>query len=152
MTRYLVAIHHPDGYDGSLEDEAMHRDIDALSRGIQWLWHDLQNHTGGQADDVFRVPLGNSVWSTGKAEITLGQKSAWGKRAALESRCSPEFREARLWTTSEKLPTSRELSRRLHSYPVTSKRLGSTCSCESRHSLTSVGRVSKMKRRYRSTF
>ena len=32
MTQYLVAIHHPDGYDGSLEDEAMHRDIGALNR------------------------------------------------------------------------------------------------------------------------
>ncbi len=31
MTRYLVAIHHPDNYDASLEDEAMHRDIDALN-------------------------------------------------------------------------------------------------------------------------
>jgi hypothetical protein len=31
MTRYLVAIHHPDDYDPSLEDEAMHRDIDALN-------------------------------------------------------------------------------------------------------------------------
>jgi hypothetical protein len=27
----LVAIHHPDGYDGSLEDEAVERDIDALN-------------------------------------------------------------------------------------------------------------------------
>ena len=32
MTQYLVAIHHPDGYDGSLEDEAMRRDIHALNR------------------------------------------------------------------------------------------------------------------------
>ena len=32
MAQYLVAIHHPDGYDGSLEDEAMHRDIHALNR------------------------------------------------------------------------------------------------------------------------
>jgi len=31
MTRYLVAIHHPDNYDGSSEDEAMHRDIDLLN-------------------------------------------------------------------------------------------------------------------------
>ena len=31
MTQYLVAIHHPDDYDPSLEDEAMHRDIDALN-------------------------------------------------------------------------------------------------------------------------
>ena len=28
---YLVAIHHPDGYDGSTEDEAMCRDIFALN-------------------------------------------------------------------------------------------------------------------------
>jgi len=31
MTQYFVAIHHPDGYDGSLEDETMHREIDALN-------------------------------------------------------------------------------------------------------------------------
>ena len=31
MTRYLVAIHHPDDYDPSLEDEAMDRDIDVLN-------------------------------------------------------------------------------------------------------------------------
>lgn len=32
MTRYLVAIHHPDDYDASREDEAMHRDIDILNQ------------------------------------------------------------------------------------------------------------------------
>jgi hypothetical protein len=31
MPQYLVAIHHPDGYDGSLEGEAMVRDIDVLN-------------------------------------------------------------------------------------------------------------------------
>jgi hypothetical protein len=31
MTQYLVAIHHPDDYDPSLEDEAMARDIDVLN-------------------------------------------------------------------------------------------------------------------------
>jgi hypothetical protein len=31
MTQYLVAIHHPDDYDPSTEDEAMARDIDALN-------------------------------------------------------------------------------------------------------------------------
>ena len=29
--KYLVAIHHPDDYDPSVEDEAMHRDIDVLN-------------------------------------------------------------------------------------------------------------------------
>jgi hypothetical protein len=32
MPQYLVAIHHPDDYKPSLEDEAMHRDIHALNR------------------------------------------------------------------------------------------------------------------------
>ena len=31
MPEYLVAIHHPDGYDESTEDEAMGRDIDVLN-------------------------------------------------------------------------------------------------------------------------
>jgi hypothetical protein len=31
MPQYLVAIQHPDGYDGSLEGEAMERDIGALN-------------------------------------------------------------------------------------------------------------------------
>ena len=31
MSQYLVAIHHPDNYDPSKEDEAMARDIDALN-------------------------------------------------------------------------------------------------------------------------
>ena len=35
MTQFLVAIHHPDNYDASCEDEAMHRDIDALNEEMQ---------------------------------------------------------------------------------------------------------------------
>lgn len=35
MTQYLVAIHHPDDYDASLEDEAMHRDIDVLNEEME---------------------------------------------------------------------------------------------------------------------
>jgi hypothetical protein len=31
MPQYLVAIQHPEGYDGSLEGEAMMRDIHALN-------------------------------------------------------------------------------------------------------------------------
>ena len=31
MPQYLVAIHHPDGYDGSKESEEMIRDIDVLN-------------------------------------------------------------------------------------------------------------------------
>jgi hypothetical protein len=32
MPQYLVAIQHPEGYDGSLEGEAMERDIGALNK------------------------------------------------------------------------------------------------------------------------
>ena len=32
MAKYLVAIHHPDNYDPSVEDAAMTREIDA--RGL----------------------------------------------------------------------------------------------------------------------
>jgi len=32
MTQYLIAIHHPDDYDASLEDEAMMEEIHALNR------------------------------------------------------------------------------------------------------------------------
>ena len=35
MPQYLVAIHHPDGYDGSLEGEEMMRDIHALNEEMQ---------------------------------------------------------------------------------------------------------------------
>lgn len=35
MTQYLVAIHLPDGYDGSLEGEAMVRDIDVLNEEME---------------------------------------------------------------------------------------------------------------------
>ena len=35
MPHYMVAIHHPDGYDGSLEGEAMERDIDVLNEEME---------------------------------------------------------------------------------------------------------------------
>ena len=35
MPQYLVAIHHPDGYEGSLESEAMMGDIDLLNEEIK---------------------------------------------------------------------------------------------------------------------
>jgi len=35
MPRYLVAIHHPNDYDSSLEGEAMMRDIDALNEEME---------------------------------------------------------------------------------------------------------------------
>lgn len=34
MPQFLVAIHHPDNYNASLEDEAMHRDINLLNAAM----------------------------------------------------------------------------------------------------------------------
>lgn len=33
--KFLVAIHHPDNYDGSKEDDQMHQDIDDLNDEMQ---------------------------------------------------------------------------------------------------------------------
>jgi hypothetical protein len=35
MAQFLVAIHHPDNYDPSTEDEAMVRDIDVLNKEMK---------------------------------------------------------------------------------------------------------------------
>src|SRR4051812_44901630 len=35
VMKYLVAIHHPDNYDPSKEDEAMGRDIDVLNEEME---------------------------------------------------------------------------------------------------------------------
>ncbi len=35
MMQYLVAIHHPDDYDPSVEDKAMSRDIDVLNEEME---------------------------------------------------------------------------------------------------------------------
>ena len=35
MPQYLVAIHHPDNYDPSTEDESMIRDIDVLNEEME---------------------------------------------------------------------------------------------------------------------
>ena len=48
MPQYLVAIHHPDNYDSSIEGEAMQRDIHALNRrddrcrGQDFRWRPLR--------------------------------------------------------------------------------------------------------------
>ena len=52
MTQYLVAIHHPDDYDPSAEDEAMSRDIDALNHemvaaGVR-IFHTANTHSTPQ--------------------------------------------------------------------------------------------------------
>src|SRR5471030_557387 len=50
MTQYLLAIHHPDNYEPSFEDEAMHRDIDTLNEEMvaacAGRWHAARQRRG----------------------------------------------------------------------------------------------------------
>jgi hypothetical protein len=108
MTQYLVAIHHPDDYDQSVEDEAMHRDIDALN--------DEMNAAGviafvgglapaSQAMSV-RVKAGQMLTTDGpyietKEHIggfwvlraaSMDEALAWGRKAAVACRAPVEVR------------------------------------------------------------
>ena len=59
MTQYLVAIHHPDDYDPSVaEDEAMHRDIDALIGRAGYVWRYNSCSNAGPKQDWAMLSLG----------------------------------------------------------------------------------------------
>src|SRR6516225_668890 len=45
VMQYLVSIYHPDDYDGSREDDAMRRDIDALNE--EMVAADVRRFVGG---------------------------------------------------------------------------------------------------------
>ncbi len=98
MTQYLVAIHHPDGYDGSLEEEAVHRDIDALNEemdaaGIRVFAGGLT--AAGSARSLRRQPDGKVLITDGPYLETkehiggfgileaadLDEALAWGRKA-----------------------------------------------------------------------
>jgi hypothetical protein len=49
LPQYLDAIHHPDDYDPSVEDEAMGRDIDVLNEEMIAVYRFSVNETGGLA-------------------------------------------------------------------------------------------------------
>jgi hypothetical protein len=62
----------------------------------------------GKSASVYNMGGGDYFGvSDGQTGVIPGQKSAWGKRPAVECRPSPEFPEARLWPTSE-LPTTHQ--------------------------------------------
>jgi hypothetical protein len=110
MPQFLVAIHHPDGYDGSLEDEAMVRDIDALNEemeaagarffagGLQSAPHakSLRKQAGGEAvitDGPYleaKEHIGG-FWILNAADID--EAVAWGRKAVVACRASVEVRE-----------------------------------------------------------
>ncbi|EHS53231.1 YCII-related protein [Rhizobium sp. PDO1-076] len=110
MTRYLVAIHHPDDYDPSIaEDEAMSRDIDALNdemvaAGIRIFVGGL--HPAIRATSLTPQPDGAVLTSDGPYLQTtehvggfwvleaadIDDALAWGRKAAIACRAPVEVR------------------------------------------------------------
>jgi hypothetical protein len=109
MTQYLVAIHHPDGYDGSKEGEAMHRDIDALNE--EMVAKGVRIFVGGltaarEAKSLRAQPNGKVLITDGpyletKEHIggfwvveaaNLDEALAWGRKAVIACRAPVEVR------------------------------------------------------------
>jgi hypothetical protein len=110
MPQYLVAIHHPDNYDPSTEDEAMVRDIDVLNEemagaGARFFAGGLQS--ARRAKSLRKQPGGKVLVTDGpyletKEHIggfwivdaaNMDEAVAWGRKAVAACRASVEVRE-----------------------------------------------------------
>jgi hypothetical protein len=110
MPQYLVAIHHPDNYDPSVEDETMDRDIDVLNEemeaagarffagGLQSARHakSLRKQRGGE------VVLTDGPYLEAKEHIggfwildaaNMDEAVAWGRKAVAACHASVEVRQ-----------------------------------------------------------
>ena len=109
MTQYLVAIHHPDDYDPSAEDEAMHRDIDTLNdkmvaAGVRIFVGGLHPASSARSLRVRRdgeVHITDGPYLEAKEHVggfwvleaaNLDEALAWGRKAALACRAPVEVR------------------------------------------------------------
>jgi hypothetical protein len=110
MTKYLVAIHRPEGYDPSVsEDEAMYRDIDALNdemraAGVRTFVGGLQPASSARSlrvgsDGEVLVSAGpyletsehvGGLWVLEAAD--LDEALEWGRKAAVACRAPVEVR------------------------------------------------------------
>jgi hypothetical protein len=109
MTQYLIAIHHPDDYDTSTEDEAMARDIDVLNNemvaaGVRVFVGGLQPTR--RARSLRKQPDGQVVITDGpylesKEHVggfwvleaaSLDEALAWGRKAVAACRAPVEVR------------------------------------------------------------
>jgi hypothetical protein len=110
MTKYLVAIHHPDDYDPAVaENEVMSRDIDALNdemvaAGVRIFVGGLQ--PAGSARTLRTQPDGKVLITDGPyAEtkehvggfwvleaVDLDEALEWGRKAAVACRAPVEVR------------------------------------------------------------
>ncbi len=110
MPHYLVAIHHPDGYDGSLEGEAMMRDIDVLNEEMAAAGARIfaAGLTAARAAKSLRAQPGGKVLVTDGPYLEtkehtggfwllkcadMDEAVAWGRKAVAACRASVEVRE-----------------------------------------------------------
>jgi hypothetical protein len=108
--KYLVAIHHPDDYDPSVEDEAMSRDIDGLndemvSAGVRIFVGGL--HLASKAKSLRAKPDGEVGVTDGPYLKTnehvagfwvleaanLNEALEWGRKAVIACRAPVEVRQ-----------------------------------------------------------
>ena len=108
--QYLVAIHHPDNYDPSLEDAAMMRDIDLLNEemaaaGARIFAGGLQS--AAKAKSLRAQPGGAVLLTDGpyleaKEHVggfwlveaaNLDEALTWGRKAVIACRAPVEVRE-----------------------------------------------------------
>jgi hypothetical protein len=109
MPQYLIAIHHPDDYDPSLEDEAMMEEIHALNR--EMIAAGVRIFVGGlrpasSAKSLRAQPDGKALITDGPYLETkehiggfwvleaadLDEALAWGRKAAVACRAPVEVR------------------------------------------------------------
>ena len=110
MPKYLVAIHHPDNYDPSVEDEAMIRDISSLNK--EMIAAGVRTFAGGlspvrNATTLRAQPNGDVLLTDGpylETKEHVGgfwiletadrdQALAWARKAAKACRAPVEVRE-----------------------------------------------------------
>ncbi len=108
--RFLVAIHHPDNYDPTVEDEAMHRAIDELNdemvaKGIRLFVGGL--HLASKAKSLRAQGGGKVVVTDGpyletKEHIggfwvleaeSMEEAVEWGRKAVIACRAPVEVRQ-----------------------------------------------------------
>ena len=109
MTQYLVAIHHPDNYDPSLEGKAMVRDIHVLNEemdaaGARFFAGGLES--APKAKSLRKRPSGEVVITDGPYLETkehiggfwileaadMDEALAWGRKAVVACRAAVEVR------------------------------------------------------------
>jgi len=108
--KYLVAIHHPNDYDASVEDEAMGRDIDALNdqmkaAGVRVFvggLHAASSAKSLRAQSGGKVLITDGPYLETKEHIagfwvleagSLDEALEWGRKAVIACRAPVEVRQ-----------------------------------------------------------